>query len=239
MQIIGHRGAAGLAPENTLASIHAALEAGVDWIEFDVHATKDGHVVLVHDPHTLRVGPHLRFISRTTRAQLQSLKTYSKQPIMTLEDAMDAVIDKAKINIEIKSRSCAEKVVKNIGRLVKKGYSYDRFFISSFQPAILRRVQQLNPNIPLALLHASMPLRFMVERDLNLSAVGFYHRLLSPALVKRARKRGLLVYAYTVNSKSRAATLARWGVQAIVTNYPNYFNFSKKERVLSNVEMSS
>jgi glycerophosphoryl diester phosphodiesterase len=227
MEIIGHRGAAGLAPGNTRASFKAAILAGVDWIEFDVRATADGRVVLLHDSHTLRLGPRPRFVSRSTYAQLKSLKTYSGQPILTIAEAFNAIGTQAGINVHIKTAGCAAAAVHNIERLVKKGASYEKFLVSSFRVSHLREIHRLNSKIPLGLLHATRPYRFLKLRGLRVQAVGFYHRRLPQKAIEQAELRELVVYAYTVNRPKRARELSERGVKAIVTNRPDRLRADK------------
>lgn len=221
MEIIGHRGAQGLAPMNSRASILAAINSGADWIEFDVRHTKDGHVILSHDTHTGRVTLWPRVVSRTTLAKLQSLKTRKKEPIISITDAFVTIGSKAKINVEIKSKGCAETVVDHIERMVKAGANYDRFLVSSFKPERLREIHRLNDHVPLALLHGTKPLAFLKLRALRLSAVGFWYKRLPQEAIAQAKVRGLKVFAYTVNNPDVAKKLAANGVDGIVTDRPD------------------
>ncbi len=223
MQIMGHRGAAGLAPENTIASIEKALEVGVDWVEFDVRRTLDGHVVLVHDRHTGRVARRRLVVKKSPIQELQQLEMKKGAIIPTLEEAVAIVGKKAKINIEIKQLECVEQVIELIESYVKKGYAYSHFLVSSFSPAILRAAYQLNKQIPYALLQV-WPVRFRWLSSVKLSGVGFYHiSALTPFIIKLAKRRGLYTYAYTVNSFEEAKQLKRMGLDGIVTNYPDKF----------------
>jgi len=222
MIIIGHRGAAGLAPENTLASFKAALQAGVDWIEFDVRATRDGRVVLSHDPHTLRTGLRLHIISRSDFATLQQVKLKNGNTIPTLAQAFATIGTKANINVEIKSNGCSEAVVQQIQKAIADGARYDNFMVSSFKASILREVHHLDPKISLALLHAINPYKFLHLRGLRVQAVGFSHKRLPAKAVHQAELRDLLVYTYTINDPKIAERLAEdRNVKAIVTNRPD------------------
>jgi glycerophosphoryl diester phosphodiesterase len=221
MQIIGHRGAAGLAPENTRASIKAALIAGVDGIEFDVRSTRDGRVVLMHDRHTMRVSNKPHFISRTMYAALKKVRLRYGNTIPTLAEALNTIDGQANVLIEIKSRGCAKTVVRHIEHLVKKGAKYDDFMVGSFRPKYLREVQWLNNQVPLALFMFHRPFRFMRIKGLHLRCVGFYHRFMPHRAIKEAHLHGLSVYAYTVNSPRRARQLQERGVQGLATNRPD------------------
>lgn len=221
MQIIGHRGAAGLAPENTRASFKAAIVAGVDWIEFDVRATRDGRVVLSHDPHTARTGNRLHIISRTDYKNLRNLTLKGGNTVPTIAEACNAIDGHANINIEIKSRGCAEAVVHNIERLVKRGANYSDFLVSSFKVARLREVHRLNNKIPLGLLHMFRPYKFLRLKGLRVQAVGFYARRLPVRAIHQAELRELVIYAYAVNNVRQARRLAERGVKAVVTDRPD------------------
>ena len=224
MQIMGHRGAAGLAPENTIASITEALAAKADWVEFDVRRTRDGHIVLVHDSHTGRIAKKRLVVNKSAMSDLQTIEMKRGQSIPTLQEAIAIIDKKAKINIEIKSADCVPQVVELIQSYYKKNYEREHFLISSFSPAVLRAVQELDKTIPLSLLQI-WPVRFRWLRSVKLSAVGFYHiSALTPFIVALAKRKGLYTYAYTVNSVEEAKQLKRLGIDGIVTNYPNKFD---------------
>lgn len=221
---MGHRGAAGLAPENTIAAIVEGLAAGADWIEFDVRRTQDGHIVLVHDRTTRRVAKKRLTIRKAPISKLQALEMKHGGAIPTLEEAFAIIGKKAKINIEIKSPDCVPQVVALIGEYVKKGYPYSHFLVSSFSPAVLRAAYKLDKKIPYGLLQI-WPVRFRWLRSVKLSAVGFYHiSALTPFIIALAKRKGLYTYAYTVNSVEEAKQLKRLGIDGIVTNFPNKFD---------------
>ncbi len=224
MLIMGHRGAAGLAPENTLAAIAAGLAVGVDFVEFDVRRTQDGHIVLVHDRTTRRVASKRLAVHKAPVAELQSLEMKRGGTIPTLEEAIEFIGLKAKINIEIKSPDCVPQVVELIRAYVKKGYPYDHFLMSSFSPAVLRSAYKLDKKIPYSLLQI-WPVRFRWLRSVKLSAVGFYHiSALTPFIISLAKRRGLYTYAYTVNSFEEAKQLKRLGIDGIITDNPDKFS---------------
>lgn len=224
MQIIGHRGAAGLAPENTLASMQRAIKEGIDWIEFDVHHTKDGQLVVLHDFTTGRIASTNLRVKNHTHKELRALKTNSGQPIPLLSEVLETIGDKAKINIEIKASGCAKGVSELIEKYIANGYSYDHFLVSSFSPFILWEMRRLNKNVPLAQLEFGLPIHKILSKALNLKAVGFDHKRMSGRLVTSAKKNGLFVYTYTVNDTGEAKKLEAIGIDAIVTNYPDRFN---------------
>jgi len=224
MQIMGHRGAAGLAPENTIAAIVAGIEAGADWIEFDVRRTQDGHIVLVHDRTTGRIAKRRLTVHKTPKDELQALEMKRGGTIPTLEEAIGIIGKRAKVNIEIKSPDCVPQVVELLQKYIKNGYPSSHFLISSFSPAVLRAAYQLDKKLHYSLLQI-WPVRFRWLRSVKLSAVGFYHiSALTPFIVALAKRKGLYTYAYTVNSIEEAKQLKRMGIDGIVTNLPNKFD---------------
>ena len=94
MKIVGHRGAAGLAPENTLLSIKKALEFDVDAVEFDVRVTKDRKLVLLHDSDLKRICDNTAKVKDLTLAQLRKIPTISGEPIPTLKEALELLENK-------------------------------------------------------------------------------------------------------------------------------------------------
>ncbi len=206
---------------NTKAGILAGLQAGVDWVEFDVRTTKDGVVVLSHDASTLRVSPWPRIVRRTKYAKLAKAKMYRGEPIATLTEAFRTIGAKAKINVEIKSKGCAAAIVDHIERMVKAGAHYDRFLVSAFKPERLREIHRLNDHIPLCMLHRGKPLAFLKLRALRLSAVGFWRKRLPQKAIHQAKVRNLAVLVYTVNKPREAEHLAARGVDRIVTDRPD------------------
>ena len=221
MYIVGHRGARGLAPENTLAGFRAGIKAGADWIEFDVRATNDGRVVVIHDANTLRIGNKLKRIKSSSYKDLRQVKIFDSHVIPTLAEAMNAIEGHAKINIEIKSAGCTEAVVNAIVRHVKKGANYNDFLVSAFKAKHLKEVHFLNSRIPLGLLHKNRPSKFLKIRGLRVQAVGFNRRFITKRIIHQAKLRQLKIYVYTVNKPSVAAKLAARGVDGIVTDRPD------------------
>ena len=221
MRIIGHRGARGLAPENTLAGIARALAEGVDWVEFDIRRTRDGHLVVLHDRSTWRVARRAMRIRWSLLANIAQLQTRSHEPIPQLVEVLELIGARAKINIEVKSRGCGAQVAQAVQMMVAGGQTYDHFMISSFWPWILREVHRADPRIPLAQLEIWLPTHWLLGTRIRLAAIGFYHRGLTARMVHAAQKRGLFVYAHTVNKPQEAQHLQAMGVEGIVTDYPD------------------
>ncbi len=221
MLIIGHRGAAGLAPENTIEAFRAGFESGADMLELDIRLTADNQIVVIHDAlllrtHQLKVG-----VSMLTYDELGARTR--EHPVPLLSDVLDEFFGKILLNIEIKSRKCAEPLV----RLLNHNYitcaaDWDNVMISSFKTSELVRVRRRSKRANLALLHHQNPFIFVAyHRRLKLTAVGFHRLYLNWLALEIAQRAGIFIYAYTVDRPSILPRLEKQGVQGLVTNYPN------------------
>lgn len=228
MLVIGHRGAAGLAPENTIEAIAAGIAAGADMIEIDIRLTKDGKLVVIHDARLLRTHAHHESIANITYAQLADLTKDKPAPL--LSEVLDQFFGVTLLNIEIKSRGAGVKLV----RLLKKDYikrvsDWDNVIISSFMGYELVRVRRMAKKANLALLHSRNPFIFIAyHRFIKFTAVGFHRLYLNKFALEIAHKAKLFTYVYTVNRPSSMAHLAEQGIDGVVTNYPDKFNAALK-----------
>jgi glycerophosphoryl diester phosphodiesterase len=221
MLVIGHRGAAGLARENSLEAFRAGVDAGADILEFDVRLTKDKVPVVVHDFHTLRTHHDPKIISRLTFEELA--KRTEKLPITPLKDVLDEFFGVIILNIELKGRGSGKVVTE----LLKKSYAtspklWDNVLISSFWGGELLAARSISKYANLALLHSENPFLFIAyQRRLNLTAVGFHRLYINRFALEIAKRTKLFTYAYTVNRPHTALMLAQQGIDAVVTDRPN------------------
>ncbi|MGB4761972.1 MAG: glycerophosphodiester phosphodiesterase family protein [Candidatus Saccharimonas sp.] len=221
MLVIGHRGAAGLAPENTLEAIAAGIDTGADMIEIDVRLTKDHKLVVIHDARLLRTH-HLRDnVANLTYDELAKLTL--DQPIPLLSEVLDLYYGTVMLNIELKSRGAGEKLVQLLKRrYVKKAADWDNLIISSFMGYELVRIRRLAKRANLALLHNENPFIFVAyHRFVRLTAVGFHRLYLNRFAIEIAKQSNLFIYAYTVDRPGALSHLAAQGIEGIVTNYPD------------------
>lgn len=220
MLIIGHRGAAGLAPENTLEALRAGLKAGADILEFDVRITKDGVPILSHDFHTWRTHHNLSIISFHTLAELQD--RLPKGTVTTLETVLDKFLGRILLNIEIKGRGSGKIVGEFLKKYITKKSQWDTFFISSFSPKELGQIRSVSQNANLSLLQHVNPFAFVAShRTLNLSGVGFHRLYINPLAVEIAKHFKLFTYAYTVNRPEALRRLEQRGIDGVVTDHPD------------------
>lgn len=221
MLIIGKRGAAGLAPENTLASLKAGRQAGCDILHLDVRLTRDGRPVLHHDPSLKRTHGIDKLVSQLRYQELASLS--KDQPIPTLEQALDKFFGKIILLIELRGHGSAEVVMEElVKRCDDSQKKWDNVILSSYKVGDLFAARKISKQVPLALMHDNNPFSFIAyHRMLDFTAVGF-HRLHTNRLAQQiAHKAGVFTFVYTVNRPQAARLLAEDGYDGIVTNYPD------------------
>lgn len=219
MKIIGHRGAAGLALENTRSSFRAAKAHGVDMIEFDVRLTADGHLVVIHDAVTDRLATDRRQVRRHALAELQKLKLHGGERLLSLDEALDVIADTPVI-IELKDTGSVDELLLVLERHPQTAYS-----VCSFHHEELRRLRRVLPDVPIYASEHFAPVA-IIDRARNLHATGICLNkwLVNPITYYLARHYHLEIYLYTVNSPWLARLLSRLypGIH-ILTDHPERF----------------
>ena len=209
---IGHRGSPRERKENTLPGFLLALEHGADAVELDVHATKDGVVVVHHDEDV--AGTRL---AETTWSALQHLDLGGGARIPRLRDVLDAIGERATVYIELKGRNVEDAT---IGVVRERGR---RFALHSFDHATIARVAAKAPDIARGILfdsdvtNAADELRRAVVRT-QPRDVWPHWSLVDPAFMAAAREARTRVIAWTVNSPVTAMNLAGLGVQGLCSD---------------------
>ena len=130
MLCIGHRGAMGYAPENTLKSLTKALELSADWVEVDVHYV-DNHLIVMHDDRLERTTNGEGPLADKSYSYLRSLDAGEGERIPTLDEVLDVVWGKASINIELKGPGTAQPVMELLRKRISPAWGIENFLISS------------------------------------------------------------------------------------------------------------
>ncbi|UUV18415.1 glycerophosphodiester phosphodiesterase [Fusobacteria bacterium ZRK30] len=233
MKIIAHRGASGYAPENTKASILEGLKRGCDGFEVDVQLTKDNKVVVFHDWSLERTSDGNGFLKDQTLAKLKTLdigswfsKEFKGEKVLTLEELLDIISKEKLLNIEIKVRhgevnQIEEKVVEI---LEKKSRINSNIIISSFDHRIIKRIKEIKPEIQIGLLITAGLLNIKnYISNFDLYSVHCGGEFISKINVDELKNNNIKTYAWTVNTAEEAKTLDSFGVDGIITNYPDIF----------------
>ncbi len=220
--VIGHRGAMGHETENTLASVQKALDLGVDMLEIDVFQLKTGETAVFHDETVDRLTNGEGEIEAYNLTDMQELVLDGGHKIPLLEDVLNLIDNQVGLNIELKGAGTSDQVnfiTKNY--IENKGWSPDNIVISSFDWDELREMRKLNKDIKIAVLTAEDPLEaIMVAKELNAVAINPKFTKLTAENVQKIQREGLKVYTWTVNEPKDIQQMKDFGVDGIITDYP-------------------
>lgn len=219
---IGHRGAKGHLPENTLTSFQKAFELGADGIELDVHVCKTGELIVIHDFTADRTTNGSGAVSDLSLSEIKALKIEENSQVPTLEEVVQLCQGKGLVNIELKGRHTAGPVAALIAKYVfEKGYRYSDFLVSSFQSEALEVMFETNRKIPLAILtQASVAQAMEWGRKFSAKAIHPHFSLLTESNVAKAQEAGFLVNTWTVNDAEDISRVKSYKVNGIITDFP-------------------
>lgn len=226
---IGHRGAMGYAPENTLDSFTKALELGVDGIELDVHLCRSGEPVVIHDARVNRTTNGQGKVREMTLRELKELDAGNGNHILTLEEVLGFVDRRALIDIELKTEGVGGPVATTIVRFIEsQGWKPEQFMITSFDHHELKRCHELIPHIPFGPLLAAKPLDYArMAQDMKADGIMPFFEFLDEKFVQDAHQRGLKVITWTVDRPDDIKKVMEMGVDGIISNYPDRLQESK------------
>lgn len=231
--VIGHRGAAGLAPENTLASLRRAKEEGARWVEFDVMLTRLGEAILFHDDTLERTTDGSGHVKDTSLSEIRKLDAggwfdakFSGTRVPTFEEAIVTLASEGLgANVEIKpTKGAARKTASAVARIISENWpaTVPTPVISSFSEESIAVAHDEIPDVPRAMLFWKLPAdwRDIVARY-ECSAIHMSDKHMPDDLVAEADALGLPVRIYTVNDPDRAKELRDMGVQSVFTDRPD------------------
>ncbi len=223
IQIFGHRGAKGHAPENTVLSVQKALALDVDGIEIDVFRCQSGEIVVFHDKTLNKLTNGRGKIEEKTLRQLSTLKVMGSEPIPTLDKIIDVVNGSTRLNIELKGKNTAKGVLDIISKAIEDGrWEANQLFVSSFDWDELRDFKKLTTQFGIAVLTENNPLDAIpVARELNAFAINPKYSKLTQEIINNIHREGFEIHTWTVNEKNRMEELISWGVDAIITDFPD------------------
>ncbi|MBI5544323.1 MAG: glycerophosphodiester phosphodiesterase [Deltaproteobacteria bacterium] len=242
VRLYAHRGAAAELPENTLAAFRRALELGADALETDAHLTRDGHLVLSHDPSGRRMAGVNREIRRCTLAEVRSwdagwgfVDREGRRPFAgkglrfpTLEEAL-AELPQALFNVDLKQRS--PDMIPATLELLRRMRAAERVLLASFHSAMLRHVRRLGYRgptssgrsevarlalLPWPLVRLAPPRGTRVQVPPSVGAI----RLASKTFLDRCHRLGIRVDYWTINAPDEALRLVALGADGIMTDDP-------------------
>ncbi len=226
IRVIAHRGAISEAPENTLKSFQNAITIGADYVELDVHLSKDGKIVVIHDESLKRTTGLNGKVREFTTSQLAEMDAGEGEHIPTLTEVIELCKGKIKLQIEIKVAGLAPLLIEMLSR----HDILNQVLISSFLHNELEAIKNLNFHIPCATLDptgpswvASWVKRSGIVRNAKgrqMDGTHPFHRIVNSPFIRMAHAAGLFVNPWTVDDPKRMETLLKWGVDGMITNDP-------------------
>lgn len=220
MKIIGHRGARGLAPENTIASLQKALEHHVDELEFDLRVTKDGVPILHHDPDLVDPNGQKRAIDSHTYEELRN----HKKDLASFEEVLQAIGHPVPLYIEIKPEVAVQPIVKILKQHLANGWKPAYFLLGSKSQKTLLELHDALPDIQKIVIEPWSGVRAHYRaRQLDAKLISMNQRWLWWGFIRGFKNSDRQLYAYTLNNPSKARRWARYGLAGVVTDYPDRF----------------
>jgi glycerophosphoryl diester phosphodiesterase len=222
MIIIGHRGACGYEPENTLRSFQRALDLGVAMVELDVYACKTGQLVITHDDDVSITTDGVGSVTDMSFDALRALKVNSIGQIPTLDEVIELVARRIPINIELKGPCTARPVAELIKEYREIGWSSSDFVVSSFDHQQVGEFKKLCPDVKAGVLCEDMSQDIVaIAQEHQAHFIGLDLEAVTEDLVQLAHAAGFLVYVWTVNEKQAADVMRTFHVDGIFSDCPD------------------
>lgn len=233
-RVIGHRGAAGVAPENTLAGIQAAARLRVPWVELDVTLLGDGVPVLFHDRRLNRTTGHTGRLNSLKVSQLSEVdagswfaEAFSGERIPLLSEALSMIKTLGLgLNLELKPNGCSlHRLVDSVVDALKvNGFPEDKLLVSSFSHKALL-LFRARSDYPIGCLFESLPRDWQGKAE-KVRALSLHLNAgrLGRTQVSQVKAAGYELYCYTVNSKRETEQLMEWGVDGVFSDLPDGFD---------------
>ncbi|TFG29072.1 glycerophosphodiester phosphodiesterase [Candidatus Thorarchaeota archaeon] len=216
--VVAHRGASGLAPENTLLAHQVAYEVGAHMVEIDVQETADGELVCIHDYDVNRTTNGTGVVADLTYREIRDLDAGRGEKIPTLAQVLDYVRGKLKINIELKVTDVEQQVFS----FVDERNMISDVMISSFLHGTLIATRSIDASISTAVLVSKIRddmIPYVVELGAN--ALNPDYRTISSDLMSEAHSNNIQVFPWTVNDSLKIQALLEMGVDGVITDFPD------------------
>ena len=224
--VMAHRGLSADAPENTLYAFSDAISVGADFIELDVQQTRDGVLVVMHDSNLKRTTGVNKDIWDVDYADIQNLDAgswfdpaYANARIPTLEETLQFVDKRAKLNIEIKpTKHGSDTLEQDVAELITQYQYTDACYVTSFSYGSLKKVKEVNPEIRTGYLMSVAYGQFYSLKYAD--AFSLNKVFVTSQVVNAAHQQGKQIFAWTMNSMSEVRSLCNLHVDSIITDDP-------------------
>ena len=216
--VIAHRGASGVAPENTLLAFQIALDIGADMIELDVQQTDDGELVCIHDFKVDRTTNGSGAVAELSFHEIRELDAGQGQRIPTLAEVLDFCRGKLKVVIELKVTDIEKEVLSH----VCERDMLSKVMLCSFLHGTLVEARSLDSNVATAVLISKMKddiVNYVLEMESNALNPDF--QLVTSNLVSELHRNELQIFPWTVNDSTIMTGLYNIGIDGLITNFPD------------------
>lgn len=227
-----HRGARTYAPENTFAAFERALAHGADGLELDIRVCKTGEWVVLHDATLKRTTNGRGYVRRAPLEKILRLdaggyfgEQFRNEPVPTLAQVLQRTAHRCLLNIEIKALPALhERHLVTLIELLHRHHAGQRCIISSFNPIVLRRFEQLGARIPTALLLTANLSRqspkSLLQKFTNVAAIHLHAKVMTPNMFEKIKALGLFVMVWGADTPPRMREMIALGVDGIITDDP-------------------
>lgn len=230
MIVMAHRGYSSKAPENTMPAFELALEAGSGGIELDVHLTKDGEVVVIHDSTLERTTNGKGSVEGHTLAELREFDAgswfspeFSGTKLPSLREVLELIRDRnVLLNVETKAALGFDQLNEALALLIDEYSLWERTIISSFNHYALVHIKGIRPQARTGILYnCGLVNPWIYAKSIGASALHPHHKTMIPDLVQAAQANGMMVNVWTVDEAMDVEQAIRNKVDSIITNVPS------------------
>lgn len=225
IDVIGHRGAGGVAPENTRSAIEQAISAGAQWVEIDVQETADGEVVVIHDSDLMKIaGVDLKVwdatVDEITAVDVGSSfdPQFHDERVPTLREILNLCKGRIGIIIELKSYGHGHMLEQRVVDLVEASGSVDEVQCMSLKPSVVAQLKKLRPDWRVGLL---LSLAVGDVRSIEADFLAVNARFATSRMVQKAHEAHKMLYAWTLNDPVSISRMVGRGVDGVITDYPD------------------
>ncbi len=243
VNVMAHRGASSLAPENSMEAFRKAIELSSDYIELDIRRCKTGEIIVMHDMKVDRTTNGKGYVKKMTLSEIRKLVLKNNERVPTLEEVMDLVKGKCRLNIEIKAYRTDMEMADKIMDLAKEKKMEKEIMISSYNHRLLKYIKTKAPDIEIAALFIDAKNPSLLFRrfyyigpflrrvkSIHAENINLPHQFVTRKLVKAAMNQGVRVNVWTVNSDRTIERMKSLGVDGMITNFPQkFFKDNEKE----------
>jgi len=220
---IGHRGAAGYEPENTLRGFERAVQLSADMVELDVHLCASGELVVIHDDTVDRTTDGSGRVGGMTLGELRALDAGGGERVPALDEVFAALHGRVAVDVELKGLGTAEPVYELVDGLVRhRKWALSKVLVTSFDWGMLEELRGLSDRIRLGPLIHREPFRALrFAPEIRAYSVNPFHESMDAGYVREAHRLGLAVYPWTVNEAADIERVKGLGVDGVISDYPD------------------